>query len=697
MTQFISSILPALQHLGVFGYWVVLIFALLESLAFVGIVVPGAVVVVFAGVLSAQGYLDLGDLIWFAAIGAILGDTISYYLGSRGKYLFRPESRFFKLSHLERGEEFFKRHGGKSIFLGRFIGPLRPIVPFIAGLSKMRMRTFLVWNITSGFLWAAAHILLGYAFGNALGVVEVWSSRVGLFVFGVAVSVFVVWYGLSKSRPFFMVLISLWQSVAHAIAENPDILGFKERHSRLIGFVQNRLDSRYFSGRTLTLLSLGIAYAFSLLVGVVEDFVRSDSIVAIDQRVANLVFAFRDTELLNFFTWVTFFGKWEMVVVGAMLSIFLLWIWGRGRFALPLVIAIAGAELFTTLGKIVLHRPRPDIAYYVEHGFSFPSGHATIAVAFYGFLAYILFRTAPGWSRKAAYGIGILSFITLIGMSRIYLGVHYVSDVLAGYAVGFLWLLIAVSVSEWLFSRNTAVFTPRLRRAGAITLAILLLWGAAYGVLGARYHPTRAVPATQTFSIVQNIQSSFASSSLPLFTETVTGARQEPISILLVAPDDLSLVGALQKAGWFQADPTTLKNTLTLATRALSNSAYPKAPMTPSFWNTRVHDFGFQKETAAQNVRSRHHARVWRTYLQTADGQPIYVGTVSLDVGLKWGVTHTIDPNIDAERELLVQDLETAGVVTNTEKIQLVKPNLGENFSGDAFFTDGWAYIVTLQ
>lgn len=500
MTQFIASILPTLQHLGVFGYWVVLIFAFLESLAFVGIVVPGAVVVVFAGVLSAQGYLDLGDLIWFAAIGAILGDALSYYLGSRGKYLFRPESRFFKLSHLERGEQFFKRHGGKSIFLGRFIGPLRPIVPFIAGLSKMRMRTFLVWNITSGFLWAAAHILLGYAFGNALGIVEVWSSRIGLFAFGTAVFVFVAWYGLSRSGPFFLFLASLWQSITRAIAENPDVLRFKERHPRVVGFIRNRLDPRYFSGRTLTFLSLGIVYSFSLLVGIVEDFVRSDSIVAIDQRVANLIFVFRDTELLNFFTWVTFLGKWEMVVVGAVLSIFLLWMWGRGRFTLPLVIAIAGAELFTALGKVALHRPRPDMAYYVEHGLSFPSAHATIAVAFYGFLAYILIRTAPRWSRKVAYGVGALSLIVLIGMSRIYLGVHYVSDVLAGYAVGFLWLLIAVSVSEWLFARHPDAFVPRVRKVGAITLTILLAWGAAYGVLGARYHPIRSVPVTGEFN-----------------------------------------------------------------------------------------------------------------------------------------------------------------------------------------------------
>lgn len=106
MTQFITSILPTIQHFGVIGYLIVLLFTLLESLAFVDIAVTGAMLVVLAGVLSAQEYLDFGDLIWFAAIGTIIGGTINYYLGFCGKYLFRPEGRFFRLNHLQRGENF---------------------------------------------------------------------------------------------------------------------------------------------------------------------------------------------------------------------------------------------------------------------------------------------------------------------------------------------------------------------------------------------------------------------------------------------------------------------------------------------------------------------------------------------------------------------------------------------------------------
>ena len=144
--EFFTSLLPTIEHLGIIGYWLVLFVSFIESLAFVGEFVPGGVFVIFAGFLSAQGYFDLGDLIWFAAIGSILGDNLSYWLGSKGMRFFRNKNRILKLSHLEKGELFFKKHGEKSILLGRFIGPLRPIVPFVAGLFKMRQRTFLFWN-----------------------------------------------------------------------------------------------------------------------------------------------------------------------------------------------------------------------------------------------------------------------------------------------------------------------------------------------------------------------------------------------------------------------------------------------------------------------------------------------------------------------------------------------------------------------
>jgi membrane protein DedA with SNARE-associated domain len=164
------------------GYWALLMVSLLESLAFVGLVFPGSTFVVLMGVLSARGYWDLGDLIWFATVGAILGDGISYSLGKRGKILFTESSRIFRVSYLERGEAFFRKHGPKSVFLGRFLGPIRAILPFIAGLSRMEPRLFYVWNILSAIAWASSHLLVGYLFGNVCNMIEIWSGRAGFLL-----------------------------------------------------------------------------------------------------------------------------------------------------------------------------------------------------------------------------------------------------------------------------------------------------------------------------------------------------------------------------------------------------------------------------------------------------------------------------------------------------------------------------------
>lgn len=193
--DFLTNILPLLSHLGIWGYWLVLLFSLLESLVLFGVVIPGAVLVVFAGFLSSQGYLNIGYLIWFAAIGAILGDGLSYYLGTKGTRFFHNENKWLKANHLEHGKQFFHRHGSKSIFLARFVGPLRAIVPFVAGISGMKKNRFLFWNIISAFLWSTSHLLIGYFFGNAFTAIEVWSTRAG-YVIGLLVAFLALIYAI---------------------------------------------------------------------------------------------------------------------------------------------------------------------------------------------------------------------------------------------------------------------------------------------------------------------------------------------------------------------------------------------------------------------------------------------------------------------------------------------------------------------
>lgn len=188
--QYLDAFLPRIVEIGLWAYGLIFIVSVLESTAFFGLVVPGTTVTIFAGFLASQYILDFGDLVWYIAVGGIVGDTISFWLGQKGIKFFKIENKIFALKHLDAGEIFFKRHGQKSVFLARFVGPIRPLVPFVAGLTNMPLKKFCVFNVIGGFASAATYLVIGYFFGEVWGRAEAWFSHVEaglLIVLGVLV------------------------------------------------------------------------------------------------------------------------------------------------------------------------------------------------------------------------------------------------------------------------------------------------------------------------------------------------------------------------------------------------------------------------------------------------------------------------------------------------------------------------------
>jgi undecaprenyl-diphosphatase len=697
--EFFDSFLPVIKHLGLLGYWLVFFISFAESWAFVGAMIPGTIFVVLAGFLSAQGYFDLIDLIWFAAIGAMLGDGLSYWLGSKGTKFFHNENRILKLAHLEKGESFFKKHGKKSVFLGRFIGPIRPIIPFVAGLSKMNRWSFFFWNITSAFLWAISHLLLGYFFGGMIRVVEIWWTRASIFLFVLFLLLVILWFLIKKSRPFFYFLGSVTLSMKKAVVENEDVQNFVKKYPLIFKFIGQRLEKNKFFGLPLTLLCTAFVYIVFIFLGVIQDVLNSDPIIVADINVANLFFAFRDAELIAIFLRITLLANWQIVMSLALMTTALCWLWGKRIYIMPLWITIAGAELFNSLGKLVFHRLRPSVAYYVEKSFSFPSGHSTMVVAFYGFVVYLLFREIKKRRYKTTVLFLGIVIILAIGLSRLYLGEHFLSDVWGGYLLGLLWLIIGISITEWLFHKKRVISSSVIFGGAKIISALLILLELIfYTNLAIRYDPSLAIIKEAKSEIVESdVLSLFSDKKLSRFTETITGNNQEPLSFIVIAKDDNDFIEGMQEAGWYFADSVTFDSTVKLAKAVVLNQSYLTAPMTPSFWNTKTHDLGFEKPTNAKSARARHHARFWRTQFKIQNGSSVYVGTVSLDVGMKWGITHKIKPDIDTEREGFFTDLKRTSRIDRSLKIQFVDPVLGQNFLKDQFFTDGELYVIYLK
>lgn len=191
--------------------------------------------------------------------------------------------------------------------------------------------------------------------------------------------------------------------------------------------------------------------------GNVESVLTSVQVVKIDTSLLYFLAEHRTMYLTNFFLLVTFFGKGVIVTcIGIIFSLYLFYK-KQTRYIFSFFMTLAGSGLTVSILKLVVHRARPgnDVAYYTENSFSFPSGHSSASVALYGYMAYYFIRKSLSKERSSKILLATLLVIFLIGLSRLYLGVHYFSDVVGGYTVGVVWLLIGIVITEasW-FRRN---------------------------------------------------------------------------------------------------------------------------------------------------------------------------------------------------------------------------------------------------
>jgi membrane protein DedA with SNARE-associated domain len=174
------------------GYPLVLLLVMAES---GGVPVPGETALIAGAVFASQGKLSLPAVIAIAAAGAIVGDNIGYVIGRRGgRWLLQKPGPFHRqrLEVLATGEPFFERHGPKAVFFGRFILGLRTWASWLAGATKMRWRTFALWNAIGGIIWASAIGIAAYYIGRSaesavsafgiFGLVAVAIAALSLFV-----------------------------------------------------------------------------------------------------------------------------------------------------------------------------------------------------------------------------------------------------------------------------------------------------------------------------------------------------------------------------------------------------------------------------------------------------------------------------------------------------------------------------------
>jgi membrane-associated phospholipid phosphatase len=592
------------------------------------------------------------------------------------------------------------------VFLGRFLGPIRAIIPFIAGLSRMKPQHFYLWDILSAIAWASSHLLLGYLFGNFWNMVEVWSGRAGLLLAAIVLflagSYLVERFILTKGKQLMDWVAAGVMSLVRRISENPKIRSAIDTNPRFFTLLSKRLNTGKFSGLPLTLLGIAFIYILLVFLGIVEDIVNQESIVAVDTRFTNLLYAYRTATLVKIFLWITLLGNVQIVLSLALVVTVLFWLWNKRAYIFPLWVSLGGSYLVTILGKVVLHRQRPPgIGAYDEIFYSFPSGHATISLAFYGFIAYFLMRHIVTWRNRLNFSFVAIMLIAAIGFSRLYLGVHYLSDVLGGYLLGLVWLIIGICLTELLAGRKPASqsqsFSPLIHRIG--TSLLLLVCAAFYVHTGSRYHPAKHPPLekeTQTV-VVENIVKGFENLDLPRHAESISAKEGKPINLIIIANNDVSLTSAMRKAGWQPPDPLEFGTMAKLTSAVLRGKNYPAAPIAPAFWDGRTNDLGFVKPARSSSHGIRHEARFWKSSMLTGDGKYAYVGLVSMTAGYEWWAIPKTSPEIDTQRDGLDYDLRMNNLVASFTNERFVRPVTLKETEKDAYVTDGKIHIVRLR
>ena len=404
------------------------IIVLLETVAVIGVVFPGAIIMPAIGFLIGSNIVPAGSTFLCAIVGAITGDYISYFIGIYFQERIHRIWPFTKWPNLlQQGEKYFAVHGGKSVFIGRFVFVIRTVIPLIAGVLKMPLLRFSVAAIPSALLWSIGYMLPGVLLGAlSLELPSKIAAEFSLWVFLLIVGVWlVVWF----LHHFFK---QIWRMLDYYIT---CIWKYCRGHKTLSWFSTMLSDPRQPNNHQQLTLAIAVIITFFLFFFTCYQVMVSGFLTKLDAPVYYLLRNLRTKSLDYIFVVITLLGDSIMLAIAS--GVFLLWlVWKRYWYiavhwfaVMLLCVAVVGGA------KFLLFLPRPGEVLYEKYSATFPSAHTALSLAFYGFLAVIIARESKQQRNLMPYcTVSIL--VALIAFSRLYLGVHWLTDVLGSFLLG---------------------------------------------------------------------------------------------------------------------------------------------------------------------------------------------------------------------------------------------------------------------
>ncbi len=510
-----------------------------EALLIVGLFVPSTVVLVGLGTLIGLGKMALLPVFAATIAGAIAGDALSFWAGVHWKEQIRtfwPFSRYGTL--MEKGEQFIARHGGKSIFIVRFIPGVKAVVPTLAGMMGMSTTRFALVNVSSAFVWAAVHLLPAIALGRGLQVAHAANPRFAILAALVAAAAVLAWLAMRIAQSL---LIPAADRVRFRLA-----LWLERRGRRGGAFARVlRNHDRTLEATALMGLALSALAGFALLFFAV---VFDPQVALADAAIGQFVQGLRTDWATSIMVGITMLGDAGVLLPAALLLIAAVLVRRQWAIAVAVAAASLSGVVFVDMFKTLLQRARPVPMYEGADQFSFPSGHSTSATITFGMLALFVAQSLPARFRGLVYG-GFATLIALIGLSRVYLQAHWPSDVLAGMMFGG----AVVSVVAILLNARIVTFPDRMFVAILMVIGLgimpLHLW-TGWSAAGARYDAT--LPIT-TLAAGDWLTTGWQQQ--PTHRVLLDGDSGEPMLLQTTWPL-ANLVNAFEAAGWLPSQNT---------------------------------------------------------------------------------------------------------------------------------------------
>lgn len=442
--------------------------AFAESLPLLGTVIPGTVTMTVVGILIGTSALAGFTTVAITAFAALAGDTIGFVVGYyyndrlRNIWPFKKYPKWLTLA-----EDFFHKHGGKSIFIGRFVGPARSTIPLVAGLLKVTWGRFFVAAIPSAILWAIAYLFPGILIG-ALSQEVPKGETTKFLLYGLAI-IAIIWLIFWLIQHFF---IQLARAINWITDQLWQFLTQKKFYRRFIQLIQNPNDLNDHHQLTLCLGALITGLLFLvLLCNVMSQGILTQA----NEPIFHLFQSMHLPSLKPWFVCISIlFGPMTLLLATAIISLgfFITKQWRYAFHLLGSVFLSAGAIF---IFKHLSHSIRPQGFQIVAHSSSFPSGHTGLATVIFGLLAYMTNEKIANRWRFIPYTLAILIALST-GISRLYLGAHWFTDVIGSYLLAATVTFISITSLRRTANQSRIHATPIWKFALVVSIGFIISW-----------------------------------------------------------------------------------------------------------------------------------------------------------------------------------------------------------------------------